>query len=176
MVMSIVVSSQRPPERHHQGGEGPRSRRSRRSWPQRRGASEQTWRRDYPCVILAASGICSGGRILNYLKALIEQDATDIVFVGYQANGSLGRRLVDGADEVRIHARDEVFEERVDAALVALGEAQGGITAPHLRFLSSGGSLEGVRTSTVTSCPAARHCSKSSRPTPPVAPNRHIRL
>ncbi|WP_036252788.1 MBL fold metallo-hydrolase RNA specificity domain-containing protein [Methylobacter sp. BBA5.1] len=43
-----------------------------------------------PCVVLAASGMCSGGRIVNYLKALIEDPRTDILFVGYQAEGTPG--------------------------------------------------------------------------------------
>jgi metallo-beta-lactamase family protein len=50
-------------------------------------------RRDYPCIVLAASGMCTGGRIVNYLKALIEQAATDIVFVGYQARGTPGHTI-----------------------------------------------------------------------------------
>ena len=44
-----------------------------------------------PTVIIAASGMCSGGRIVNYLKALIEDERTDILFSGYQANGTPGR-------------------------------------------------------------------------------------
>lgn len=44
-----------------------------------------------PCIVLAASGMCSGGRIVNYLKALIEDQHTDILFVGYQAAGTTGR-------------------------------------------------------------------------------------
>ena len=44
-----------------------------------------------PCIVLAASGMCSGGRIVNYLKALIEDQRTDILFVGYQAHGTAGR-------------------------------------------------------------------------------------
>lgn len=44
-----------------------------------------------PCVVLAASGMCSGGRMVNYIKALIEDPRTDIVFVGYQAQGTPGR-------------------------------------------------------------------------------------
>jgi metallo-beta-lactamase family protein len=46
-----------------------------------------------PCIVLAASGMCSGGRIVNYLKKLIEDKRTDIVFVGYQARGTTGRRI-----------------------------------------------------------------------------------
>lgn len=46
-----------------------------------------------PCVVLAASGMCSGGRIVNYLRALIEDPRTDILFVGYQAQGTTGRAI-----------------------------------------------------------------------------------
>ncbi len=46
-----------------------------------------------PCVVLAASGMCSGGRIVNYLEALIGDKRTDIVFVGYQARGTCGRAI-----------------------------------------------------------------------------------
>ncbi len=48
-------------------------------------------KRDYPCIILAASGMCVAGRMVNYLKALVGQPATDVVFVGYQAHGTPGR-------------------------------------------------------------------------------------
>ncbi len=46
-----------------------------------------------PAIVLAASGMCSGGRIVNYLKALIEDPRTDILFVGYQAKGTVGRTI-----------------------------------------------------------------------------------
>jgi metallo-beta-lactamase family protein len=46
-----------------------------------------------PTIVIAASGMCSGGRIMNYLKALIEDLRTDIVFVGYQADGTPGRTI-----------------------------------------------------------------------------------
>ncbi len=46
-----------------------------------------------PAIVLAASGMCSGGRIVNYLKALIENPLTDIIFVGYQAQGTSGREI-----------------------------------------------------------------------------------
>jgi metallo-beta-lactamase family protein len=44
-----------------------------------------------PAVVLAASGMCAGGRIVNYLKAFLGQPTTDVVFVGYQAAGTPGR-------------------------------------------------------------------------------------
>ena len=46
-----------------------------------------------PAVVLAASGMCAGGRIVNYLKAFLEDRTTDIVFVGYQAAGTPGRMI-----------------------------------------------------------------------------------
>ena len=50
-------------------------------------------KRARPCIVLAASGMCSGGRIMNYLKALIGDARTDVLFVGYQAAGTPGRAI-----------------------------------------------------------------------------------
>jgi len=47
-----------------------------------------------PTVVIAASGMCSGGRVVNYLKALIEDERHDILFVGYQAEGTPGRDIL----------------------------------------------------------------------------------
>ncbi len=52
-----------------------------------------------PCIVLAASGMCAGGRIVNYLKALIEDKRTDILFVGYQARGTTGQAILHYADK-----------------------------------------------------------------------------
>lgn len=46
-----------------------------------------------PCIVIAASGMCSGGRIVNYLKAMLGDRRTDVLFVGYQAQGSPGRQI-----------------------------------------------------------------------------------
>jgi len=46
-----------------------------------------------PAIVIAASGMCAGGRILNYLKALLPDPRTDVLFVGYQAAGTPGRAI-----------------------------------------------------------------------------------
>lgn len=55
-----------------------------------------------PCVILAGAGMCNGGRIQHHLKFNLPHPATQVLFVGYQGYGSLGRQLVDGAKQVKI--------------------------------------------------------------------------
>lgn len=50
-------------------------------------------RKARPCIVIVASGMCSGGRIVNYLKAMINDSRTDILFSGYQAAGTPGRDI-----------------------------------------------------------------------------------
>ncbi|MFL3650469.1 MAG: MBL fold metallo-hydrolase RNA specificity domain-containing protein [Pseudoalteromonas sp.] len=49
--------------------------------------------RQTPAIILAASGMCSGGRIVNYLERFLSDATTDVLFVGYQGRGTLGRDI-----------------------------------------------------------------------------------
>lgn len=65
-----------------------------------------------PKIIIAGAGMSSGGRIRGHQRALLADPHTTVLFVGYQAPGSLGRRLQDGANKVqidgewtRVHAR-----------------------------------------------------------------------
>jgi metallo-beta-lactamase family protein len=55
-----------------------------------------------PMVIISSSGMCEGGRVLHHLKHAIEDEANVIVFVGFQAEHTLGRKLVEGWDVVPI--------------------------------------------------------------------------
>ncbi len=63
-----------------------------------------------PIMIIAASGMCEGGRILHHLKQRISDPRTTILFVGYQAENTLGRRILDGVSPVRIFG--ELYEVR----------------------------------------------------------------
>jgi metallo-beta-lactamase family protein len=55
-----------------------------------------------PCLVMAGAGMCNAGRILHHLKANLWKPETHVVIVGYQGDGSLGRRLVDGEKMVSI--------------------------------------------------------------------------
>lgn len=47
-----------------------------------------------PCVVIAGSGMCAGGRVVNYLKAMLGDERNDVLFVGYQASGTPGRDIL----------------------------------------------------------------------------------
>ncbi|MBF4494256.1 MBL fold metallo-hydrolase [Flavobacterium sp. MR2016-29] len=58
-----------------------------------------------PKVIIAASGMVTGGRVLSYLQQYISIEKTTVIIVGYQAEGTRGRKLLEGADEIKIYGK-----------------------------------------------------------------------
>lgn len=67
-----------------------------------------------PCVIMAASGMCEAGRILHHLKNNVENDRNTVIIVGFMAQHTLGRRIVERREELRIFGRMYKLLARVE--------------------------------------------------------------
>lgn len=80
-----------------------------------------------PAIIVSSAGMCTGGRILHHLKHRLPDPRTTVCFTGFMVEGTLGRRLLGGADVVRIHGIEvEVHAHRVQAtALSAHADRRG---------------------------------------------------
>jgi metallo-beta-lactamase family protein len=69
---------------------------------------KETWEtidNPQPKVVIAGSGMVTGGRVLTYLKQLIDEPTTTILLVGYQAEGTRGRQLLEGAYEIKFFGK-----------------------------------------------------------------------
>jgi metallo-beta-lactamase family protein len=67
-----------------------------------------------PKVVVAGSGMLSGGRVLTYLSQLLDRESTRILLVGYQAEGTRGRNLLEGAHELKIFGKYIPVAARVE--------------------------------------------------------------
>lgn len=65
-------------------------------------------------IIIAGSGMCTGGRIRHHFKQRIWDDRNTIIFTGYQARGTLGRLLVDGAGNIKLFGEEYVVKARIE--------------------------------------------------------------
>lgn len=71
--------------------------------------------RSGPMMIIAGSGMCTGGRIVHHLRHRLDDPSTVVLFAGYQAEGTLGRKLIDREPEVRIHGVEVPMRARIEA-------------------------------------------------------------
>jgi metallo-beta-lactamase family protein len=65
-------------------------------------------------IIIAGSGMCTGGRIRHHIKQRIWDDRNTLIFVGYQAQGTLGRILVDGATHIKMFNENFIVKARIE--------------------------------------------------------------
>ncbi len=68
----------------------------------------------YPAIIISASGMCEGGRILHHLAYKLPDHRTTVLFVGFQAIGTRGRALQDGREFVRMYGREIPVKARIE--------------------------------------------------------------
>lgn len=99
-----------------------------------------------PGIVIAASGMMNGGRILHHLARRLPDEKTTVLVAGFQAKGTRGRTLLEGAKTLRIHGRDipvraairqvDAFSGHADRA--ELGRWLAGMPEPKLTFLVHG--------------------------------------
>ncbi len=100
-----------------------------------------------PAIVISASGMATGGRVLHHLKAALPDPRNSVLLVGFQAEGTRGRQLADGAQAVKIHGQVipvHAHVEKIDS-MSAHADSQeimrwlGGFTRPpRMTFLVHG--------------------------------------
>lgn len=100
-----------------------------------------------PSIIMSTSGMCTAGRIKHHLRRNLPRPESTILFVGYQGNGTLGRQILDGKKDVRIHGQMWPVRAKIDQIYGFSGHADrrgllrwaGAFTQPPRRaFLTHG--------------------------------------
>lgn len=99
-------------EWHHGGGKDPFSF----SWLEATNSTNQSMAINSVkkrSIIIAGSGMCSGGRIMHHLKHRLWNPKNSLIFVGYQVGGTLGRSIVDGAKFVKIYSEEIIVKAQI---------------------------------------------------------------
>jgi len=79
---------------------------------------KETWETidtDKPKIVIAGSGMVTGGRVLTYLKQLIDEPETIVMLVGYQAEGTRGRQLLEGTKEIKFFGKYYPVNAKVES-------------------------------------------------------------
>lgn len=106
--------------------------------------SKQLNRLDEPCVIIAASGMCESGRVLHHLKNGIENPRNAVLFTGYQAPYTLGRRLLDGSKKAKIFGQEYDVRAAIFKLEASSGHADQGELVEWARRVSQTGQVRQI--------------------------------
>lgn len=99
--------------------------------------SEALNKKKGPMVIIAASGMATGGRVVHHLKAFMPHERNTILFAGYQAGGTRGAALLGGAKSVRIHGAEVAVRAHIESLDSFSAHADGGEIVDWLRAFSA---------------------------------------
>ena len=91
-----------------------------------------------PALIIAASGMCEGGRVLHHLRNLVEDPRTTILTIGFMAQHTLGRRLVERRPRVKIWGVERELRARVVSLEGFSAHADGDDLAAHAEACAAG--------------------------------------
>lgn len=108
---------------------------------------------DGPAVIISASGMCEAGRILHHLKNTIGDPKNTILFSGFQAVHTLGRRILDGHKDIRIFGEELTVRADIHKLEASSGHADQDELMDWVRETAAKGNLKGI---------ALVHCEKDS--------------
>ena len=78
---------------------------------------EETWEiieEDQPKIVIAGSGMVTGGRVLTYLQQYIERPETTVMLAGFQAEGTRGRQLMEGCSEIKFYGKYYAVKARIE--------------------------------------------------------------
>ena len=76
--------------------------------------SKQLTQSPMPAIVISSSGMATGGRVLHHMKAALPNPKNTVLLVGFQAEGTRGRQLIEGASSVKIHGQQVAVHARID--------------------------------------------------------------